>query len=967
MEELGFCIGTEQIPFMNMIGQRELAERISPGQSLWKMVQDRLQMKSFQRQQLEDQSLKSYLRKKLNSVMIFDNRDKIAELNDRIKGSKHFQKLEKYADTVASNIARKELDSYKNVLKRYETKLTKLVAENEILDEKRSVLSVKLNEQASVVPETYELAMEDIANKLFLTKLGQTKMKTLQHTTGSSTHVNSQIKDLLSKLARDIEEILYQKTAVDDLVANVIEIDFEVEHVEKLLNLLYALSSEPTALLDCESSLSLLIESTKRCIPTVENEVGVLLEEIEQCRKNLTSSCKSKQHDNLLRKGGELFIELEAKAQEFIQLNASVLQLNQDLCEKENSITASLTSMDFVSLESISGMANIKDVIAKTDRSELKANFVGFVFEHLRFTDATVAETVLPHLKEFLTIAVFYEQNIAKRILDLLSPTQSYDILALDNASDDEPISSKMPPNVLPLADLLADSPIRTALRKLLRNYYYSYEDSDSIEAPLDITIIFLRDDIVFSEGGLISGGCTTAGRELLSTIENMVDLKLETINLKRMLQSARQTVLENQQRMRSIEAELMAIEVDSFERFDQLYQTTQNWSKLSSLLEQLACQQKSLIHLKTQASWWIKQLELMAAGQFSNQEHYKQKLTELKITQTASSHELHLLETKYDKHLIQFKWDLRSLEELLVQARTIRHLAILPEIGQQLVNFWNDFGRNLQEQLEKLESESADRKWTALAHELDQLEQSSCEPQRLLVAYNERLREMDRLYREVCSQMEKYQRPAGVPLRGKENLQRLYEYKRQLYDVNTQPGYKENELKWFQYKLKMLLEDERLVDNYRTTYLSNLTLPSIEKIYVIKLRMITEMMAGIPAFLRLPGKISLVLLCPQNSVQQSENKQINISDAIGLSICFVNKDQRKLEADSSGILASPNLLFFLCFLSSEGCKFLLLTDCLADLDQKSEHDLLQVLAVFSRNMQIFVTTTHKQVFYSNI
>lgn len=242
--------------------------------------------------------------------------------------------------------------------------------------------------------------------------------------------------------------------------------------------------------------------------------------------------------------------------------------MNKDLFEKESLITAKIDLMDFFSPEMINGMATLKYVIATSDVLEYETNFVGFVFEHLRFTNATVTDSVLPYLKEFLTLAIFRKQESMRLMLKALPSDQSYFVLAMDVAcDDDETLRNEIPSTVFPLVDLLTGSPIRSVLKKLLRNYYYSYESPGITEIPPDVTVIYLRDDFAVGEGRVISGGCTAAGENLIRTMADTVNLTLEKMDLKRKLRSVNQTVLENKHHMRGIEAELMALEIDTFER----------------------------------------------------------------------------------------------------------------------------------------------------------------------------------------------------------------------------------------------------------------------------------------------------------------------------------------------------------------------------------------------------------------
>ncbi|XP_058817834.1 uncharacterized protein LOC131681140 [Topomyia yanbarensis] len=960
MEQTGVYFRTESFSPLNVLGRNEISRWVTPARSLWKIVHECLKIEAFRDHANQDQLFKSIQRRKLNSTKIYDFQEKIDELNGKIDGTKMFLKLKANVDMLAGGIAKKELNIYQQVLNTYETKLMKVVRENELMEERLVTLSIKLDEETGVFPQLLDLMIADIERDVLDSVHDKGNAMYNQPMFDLTNNLEDDINKSLGQIQAKLDSILIQSNIIDELNASVTQTESEIELNENCLHLLCMTGDDRmTELGDYKRSVFQLVEKTRAELFQFEIGATSLDHLIKRSRTCLVMPEQSNERVFLLRKGKDLSNELGEVTRVLLKSKLSTLDLYRKLSQNESLILNNGRKIDSLSYETIRGVAEIRHFIETTDISDLKSNFVGFVFEHLMFSEPAVTASVIPYLTHLLTVAVFWKQDLMMNVVKNLRPTICYDVLAIDMVlSDAIPSPEHVKENVFPLTNLLVESPIHPVLVNLLKPYYYTTETSGetSYEVGPDCTVIYLNEDVMFNEGGCLTGGYLPSGDILIVTLMSSLELFRESIDIKQHLEIAKKSILELQDRMSRIQIELVAVGEDSFKRFDNLYHSILDWFSLPTNLLHLKDQRKAWTRKKCQLASWNSLLELVAKDQYEDRSHYQQIVIDRNNSLAPLRRKLHQNETSYNKMLIDLKDDLRVLRELLFHANAIRHFTALPELRQQLTRVWDDFGKDLHEKLNLLRTELAGRDQTVLLNELDQLEQESIEPQRKLMELNDRLREADGFYQELCDQLKGTQvNRKQIKLSRNDDLKRLYQYKRQLYDKDTQPGYKEDEIAKFKFKLQLLYEDERLATSYRTLHLSNMTLPCIEKLIVIKLRLITQMMAGIPEFLRETGTLRLNFQyeCLSTAEDKSKSNIFSINNTVGLSVDFVDDDQNVI---NKSVLAWAHLLFFICFLSVEGCKFLLLRDCLTDLDEDAERKMIALLGILSRNMQIFVT-----------
>ncbi|XP_058445620.1 uncharacterized protein LOC131426886, partial [Malaya genurostris] len=969
MEQIGFNFQTKNFPSLNVIGYNEMLQWITPARNLWAIVRESLEIEAFRSHKRRDQAFKNIQRHKLNSTQIYDFRQKIEELNEKIDGTKMFQKLEKNINMMAGNIAKKELNIYQQILNDYESKLTEIVHENEKIENEMTALSLKLDEEASVIPEFYDVMIASIEHDLLDSTDCKENLKCSGFLFDETNNLNYRIKEILDKIQLSINDILIQNKLIDELNVGMSRTECEIELTENCLHLCCLTEHSDEDIEDYRKSLMDLVEKSKFASKHYEVSVTSLESLIARAKNSLMMPRISAQRNNMIRKGAKLTNELHETAQALLKSRLLTLNLRRKLSHNRSIILNNSKSVS-LSYEMIRGAAEILNFLKTTNDPDLNSNFVGFVYEFMKFAEPAVNASAIPYLIDFLPIAVFRKQDLMLKLVKKLPVTVCYTILAIDAI----PIDSSSPApdyddnDCCCLVDHLINSPIQPVLVHLLKSYYISEEAADEpgTEPVRDIKIIYLNDNALFNESGCLTSGYVPSGDTLVEMLKDSVNLSLESIGIERDLGTLKDAIEEYETRMSRIRMELVAVGEDSYERFEELHQSYGDWFTLPANLQLLNDQRKASIRIECQLASWNSLHDLITKVEFQDIASYERILDDQQASLAAMKQNLHRNEVTYSKKLIDLKDELRALRELVLHAKALRHFSMFPELNQQLVQVWSNFGKDLHEKLNLLQIETADLDRFTLLNKLDQLERESIESQYELLTFHNRLREIDGFYQELCNQLKGTQVNVKhlEKTSQKGDLGRLYRYKKQLYDKNTQPAYKEYQIAGMKFKLQLLYEDERLANAYRTLHLSNMTLPCIEKLIVIKLRMITQIMSGMPAFLREPGTLRLNFQYEDSdpaSDDRSKHDIFSINNTVGLSVDFVNDEQTVIGSSTESVLAMAHLLFFTSLLSVEGCKLLLLQDCLVDLDEESQQKIIILLGVLSRNMQIFVNTKSTQ------
>ncbi|XP_038115186.1 uncharacterized protein LOC119768689 [Culex quinquefasciatus] len=965
MEQLGLIVRTGSWPTsVNVVGPQEMAERIVSGTCLMVLVRECFNVDMLRMQAGREQDFKMAFRKKFVNAMFHDVGEKIAEFKDRIESSHVFRKLKATLDAMTRGVVEWELQTIWNGSQLYESQLRSLVEERELLSEKEDVLRKQIDREQSVTNSVLQLLSDDVRLTVgeadCAVALTEAQEKSSYFNAALQQKIETALKTLHDKVDRVLEGNAERFRMYEQLVQN----ECELELAENCLHLQYLPAKEKNEELEkVAGTLQKQLEAAKQLVEIQRESVEKFNETVQQSRSFLAIP-DNDSHATRIREGRSMIEQLAKTAQKDLEEKMKAFWLNKQLLEHETTVTDSVNLSECLSLESIQALAHLRHVLGTTQDDHLRTNLVGFAYKHLKFSDSTVSKLILPQLELVYTLTIFKTVESVQTLMNLLSRKHSYNLLATETFRPDD-IPTPSLPNLQPLADYLVDSPLKPILSQVLKPFFCCtkapYSEIANKLAP-GTTVIFPEEDIVINADGLIVYGHPPCVEFLADTLINCVELSVDANDIRRQLRDLRNVSAEKRRVMEQMVADLVAAERDEFERFEPLKNSSLTWSALPSSLEQLLRGQLKLIARRSRVASWTTLLERINKREFEGvevcrvDEAFREKFQrELKA---------------FDRQLAELKGDLRSLRELLVLFEGLREARLDPELHKLLVTYWREYRNQLNDALETVgnELESCDR--FAVSDELDHLERESVQVHQQLLTVNDRLQGLDRHYRELrveAKERLKEMKP-GKSIFKQGTLQKLYESKRKLYAPDIQPPYSEPELQRFKLKLELLRDRERLASEFRTSHITNLMMPCVEKLGLWKLRLVTQLLGAVPGLLKQQGgQLRLEFEydrreCLPMEEGTPEMNVFSLQNTIGLGMKFVGDDDpgrgRHPLLDEPALL---HLLFFACFLSVQGCKLLILEDCFKDLPDEEKLEFLNLLATIAKNTQIFIGETSNE------
>ncbi|KAL9696537.1 hypothetical protein quinque_016116 [Culex quinquefasciatus] len=831
MEQLGLIVRTGSwSTSVNVVGPQEMAERIVSGTSLMVLVRECFNVDMLRMQAGREQDFKMAFRKKFVNAMSHDVGEKIAEFKDRIESSHVFRKLKATLDAMTRGVVEWELQTIWNGSQLYESQLRSLVEERELLSEKEDVLRKQIDREQSVTNSVLQLLSDDVRLTVgeadCAVALTEAQEKSSYFNAALQQKIETALKTLQDKVDRVLEGNAERFRMYEQLVQN----ECELELAENCLHLQYLPAKEKNEELEkVAGTLQKQLEAAKQLVEIQRESVEKFNETVQQSRSFLAIP-DNDSHATRIREGRSMIEQLAKTAQKDLEEKMKAFWLNKQLLEHETTVTDSVNLSECLSLESIQALAHLR--------------------HHLKFSDSTVSKLILPQLEHVYTLTIFKTVESVQTLMNLLSRKHSYNLLATETFRPDD-IPTPFLPNLQPLADYLVDSPLKPILSQVLRPYFCCtkapYSEIANKLAP-GTTVIFPEEDIVINADGLIVYGHPPCVEFLADTLINCVELSVDANDIRRQLRDLRNVSAEKRRVMEQMLADLVAAERDEFERFEPLKNSSLTWSALPSSLEQLLRGQLKLIARQSRVASWTTLLERINKREFEGvevcrvDEAFREKFqSELKA---------------FDRQLAELKGDLRSLRELLVLFEGLREARLDSELHKLLVTYWREYKNQLNDALETVgnELESCDR--FAVSDELDHLERESVQVHQQLLTVNDRLQGLDRHYRELrveAKERLKEMKP-GKSIFKQGTLQKLYESKRKLYAPDIQPPYSEPELQRFKLKLELLRDRERLATEFRTSHITNLMMPCVEKLGLWKLRLVTQLLGAVPGLLKQQG-----------------------------------------------------------------------------------------------------------------
>ncbi|XP_055634167.1 uncharacterized protein LOC129774454 [Toxorhynchites rutilus septentrionalis] len=941
-----------------------MQEWIAPAYQLWTIVRESLKIEAFRQLGKEEQAFKDVLRRKLNSGRLHEFQEKMVELEERIKNSNVFHKLQKTLNAMEVGVLKQELKIFKNVIGIYEKRMSESVQTCSLVEEKIHLYEKQL--ETNVMQQDRRLLIEEFRNGNdqchFVLSWMQVRYKSFDF----MLKIEKQIEFLIDRSNEDLCALLQQNVAIADSRKVIIRNMCEIEIAENFVHLTYMDEGmQSVEMPGYQGSLDATVRVTKEMLQSTEKSVDCAKVDLEKYRELLTvPQSMTKTYDD------ELFKELFEVTQKHISTRLSAVSLKEKLFKMESTVFANLATNDCLQMESIRGLAEVKNFFGMTNDDTLKTELVGFVCDHLKFRSPTVAALATPRLIDILTLVIFRKQATIMRLLKILPPQNVYTFFALDSISTEvleKP--TEVPPVCFPLADLLSDSPLRSALKYLLRQHYYTDYATAEVMATRntlpDTTVFCVKEGLILSDG-LIIGGFVPSADIFTDTLVESVELSTEAIQHRQRIRDELNASAEFEKHRNHILKMMLFAGQDSFSRFSGLYRSCVQWSEIPTLITQISEQTHLLLRQESRVELWSKFLIELKLGQLRDIDDCAQRIKEQKNMMEKHTRDMHQLEVTHAKLLAEFKDNLRLLRELLIYAESLRDFYTRPDFQEQLLVYWKEYGYKMLKSCERLQNDLAEPDTLDVLDKMDHLERDACVAKRKILQFDALLRGSDRFYHEFREQVInkiKILNPAQFVVRPCE-LQHLYESKKQLNSSNTQPGYKKSEIDRIKRKLDLLREHKRLAASYRTPHLTNMTLSCMEKLAVIKLRLITNMMAQIPVFAGEARKLGLHFQYDQTKYLPGEEDDpkmhlFSIQNIVGLSVGVIDGERTRF----SNLLdrkVLAHLIFFVCFLSLEKCKLLFLNDCFTGLTDEEQEQIHNILQILSRNMQIFVSERSK-------
>ncbi|KAL1378488.1 hypothetical protein pipiens_003974 [Culex pipiens pipiens] len=830
MEQLGLVVRTGSWPTsVNVVGPQEMAERIVSGTRLMVLVRECFNVDMLRMQAGREQDFKMAFRQKFANAMSHDVGEKIAEFKDRIESSHVFRKLKATLDAMTRGVVEWELQTVWNGSQLYESQLRSLVEERELLSEKEDVLRKQIDREQSVTNSVLKLLMEDVRLTVgeadCAVALTEAQEKSIDSNAALQQKIETALKTLQDKVDRVLGGNAERFRTYEQLVQN----ECELELAENCLHLQYLPAKKKNEeLKKVADTLQKQLEADKKLVEMQRESVEKLNETLQQSRSSLAIPGNDF-HATRIREGRSMIEQLAKTAQKDLEENMKAFWFNKQLLEHETTVNDSVNLSECLSLESIQALAHLRHVLGTTDDDLLKTNFVGFAYKHLKFSESTVSKLILPQLEHVYTLTIFKTAESVQTLMNLLPHKHSYNLLAMETFHPDD-IPTPTLPNLQPLADYLVDSPLKPILSRVLQPYFCCTKAPYSEIAnklPPGTTVIFPEEDIVINADGLIVYGHPPCVEFLADTLINCVELSIEANAIRRQLRDLRNASAEKRRVMEQMVADLAAAERDEFERFEPLKNSSLTWSTLPSSLERLFRGQLKLIARRSRVASWTTLLERINKREFEG-----------------------VVDCREDEVLRErFQGELKAFDRIAGGATRPGTAQTVGDLLARVRNQLNDALETVGNELEV-----CDR--YAVSDELDHLERESVQVHHQLLAVNDRLQGLDRHYRELRVEAKERLRgmKPGKSIFKQGTLQKLYESKRKLYAPDIQPPYSEPELQRFKLKLELLRDRERLASEFRTSHITNLMMPCVEKLGVWKLRLVTQLLGAVPGLLKQPG-----------------------------------------------------------------------------------------------------------------
>ncbi|XP_065092214.1 uncharacterized protein LOC135713058 [Ochlerotatus camptorhynchus] len=956
MAQLGFCFGMNGFPTLNVVRRIYLDQLIKPASMLWNIVHAGLRVEAFGRMQDEEQDMKDFYRKQLNSALTFDYQSKIDEFKERIESSKMFCRLQKTLNMYAASVVQREVNAYARVSKLYESQLEKSVAAMETLEEQRQVLEERLDEHENAVPEMRELVLEDLKGHYSEVDYRLAKLEPEEHVLDLIENVQVRILDKAEMLKSTLKNMLGPGGKWIQKYKKVAKLEAEMEIAEICLHAsIFPVDVRGEILEKTHNSLAMHLETSKISTKSIQNTMESVTLAIQERRKLLQIIEGDREYDVGETTG--YVNELVEIFRNLTQAKLASVTLQKDIRQKSYALLQQVTAINHISSEIIMGVASIENFLQTSNDNGLKQNFTGFVWQHFKINVPAVANLALPHLTDLLTLAIFHKQDVMLEMLAHLPLQNTYNVLALDKFVEHaEQLTPNVPSNVYSLSNLLGESPLKPILTHLMRTFYYTKVPYEKISKSIDpeIVLICVTDKLVIG-GGFLSGGWSLNAQNTLEKLSEAVSLQVDILKLELELREHTETIPNLERLKDDTWNKLEQFHEDTFDRFHRLLQAFPTLSDLPFLLEQLVHQQTSLTRQQVRLDLLGEFSKHLKTDQFQDQTFYEQRIHDGNNALEQGKREWHSDRKTLDKTLVQLKDDVRILEELLVNAETLRTFSLPLKLHQSLVVHLSEFKDELEHTLQHLSQEHAGQQSAFdVMDQLDLIHRETIEAERVMMLHSFLLREMSTFYQELRRQYPA--KASKLQKKTKADLQYVYEARRKLNC--TQPAYNLAQIERFKFKLEMCRNHLQMLTAYRTPLVCNMTLPCINKLAAIKLRLITQMMANIPSYLNKSGSLRLNFQYDRTKCSDEDSKKsaFNIEHIIGLTVEFVDEEQnliRYLNGDSATL---AHLIFFACFLSVEGCKLLLLQDCFSGLSEEEHQDAYTLLLAISQNMQIFLT-----------
>lgn len=314
-----------------------------------------------------------------------------------------------------------------------------------------------------------------------------------------------------------------------------------------------------------------------------------------------------------------------------------------------------------------------------------------------------------------------------------------------------------------------------------------------------------------------------------------------------------------------------------SFHRLSQDFHTI---SDIPFLLEHLFRQQASLTKQKVRLEQLEKFSKHLESDQLRDHTFYKQRIDDRSNALEDVKRERHSHQKTLDRTHVQLKDDMRSLGELLVHAETLRTFSLPLDLHNHLVTQLSEYKDQLENASQHLSQEHSDRLTAFNAvDQLDRINRETIEVERQMMLHSFQLREMSAFHQEL-----QHQYPARkFQKKPKADLQYVYEARRKLQC--TQPAYTPTQIERFKFKLELCRSNLEMLTSYRAPIVCNMTLPCINKIAAIKLRLITQMMANVPSYLTNSGNLRLNFQYDRTKYSDDDSKTVSKTTILFFSI----------------------------------------------------------------------------------